>query len=205
MGLYRMKNAMKRLATLLVVGYVMLGLTACVYSVEDDVAITPAVSDDEDYSKALAKATKERTVFVNFETRYHVTATYLSPEFLSAFSQRMERVYKKGDAPWQDAKGKAAFFVSVNAPNDDRTDLSNPNHWTVLMAGKDGSIKPIVVKKLSDKERWRAFFFSVTDWTKEYLVIFDAPAVNANSPELVEKTSINLTFANADGQVNLTW
>ncbi len=196
---------MKKLWTLLAAAYLSFGLTACVYSVEDDVAITPTPDDDDDYSKVLNRSTQTRTVFADFETRYQVTATYLSPEFLGAFGKRMERVYKKGDGPWQEAQGKAAFFVSVSSPDDDRTDLSNPNHWTVLMGGKEGSLKPILVKRLSDKERWRAFFHSVTGWTNEFLIVFDAPAVNANSPELVEKTSINLTFANADGQVNLTW
>lgn len=196
---------MKKLLSLLAVLYVSFGLTACVYSVESDVSIAPTPEDDADYAKVLDKSTQTRTVFKDFETRYAVTATYLSPEFLSAFGKRMEKVYKKGEGPWQEAQGKAAFFVSVSSPEDDRTDLANPNHWTVLMGGKEGAMKPILVKRLNDKERWRAFFYSVTGWTKEFLIVFDAPAVNANSPELVEKTSINLTFANADGQVNLTW
>ncbi len=196
---------MRKLWAALTLAYVGLGLTACVSSVESDVELATTPDEDPDYSKVLGKSTQTRTVFADFETRYQVTATYLSPEFIGAFGKRMEKVYKKGDGPWQEAQGKAAFFVSVSSPDDDRTDLSNPNHWTVLMGAKEGSLKPILVKRLNDKERWRAFFYSVTGWTKEYLVVFDAPAVNANSPDLVEKTSINLTFANADGQVNLTW
>lgn len=198
-------RSLKSLFALAAVAQLSFGLTACVYSVEDDVSIATTPTDDADYGDALHKATKSRTVFAEFETRYQVTATYLSPEFLGAFARRLERVYRKGEGPWQEAQGKAAFFVSVHSPGDDRTDLTNPNHWTVLLDGKEGAMKPILVKRLNDKERWRAFFYSVTGWTQEYLIVFDTPAVNANSPELVEKTSINLTFANADGQVNLTW
>lgn len=181
------------------------GLTGCVYSVESDVDITPAPEDDKDYAKALDKATQERTVFKEFETRYKVTATYLSPEFRTAFTKRLERVFNKDEVHFEEANQKAGFFVSIHAPFEDRTDLGNPHHWTVLLESKDGPMKPMLVKRLNDKERWRAFFGSVTEWTTEYLVVFDAPAVNPNSPELVEKMGVNLLFANADAKVSLVW
>lgn len=180
-------------------------ITGCVYSVENDVEITPAPDDDREYAAALDKATQERTVFKEFETRYKVTATYLSPEFRNAFTRRLERVFKKNDVHFEEADQKAGFFVSIHAPHDDRTDLTNTHHWTVLLNAKEGPMKPMLVKRLNDKERWRAFFGSVTEWTTEYLVVFDAPAVNPNSPDLVEKMGVNLLFANADAQVNLIW
>ena len=179
--------------------------TACVHSVEDDIDLTPTPSEDKDYAKALDKATQARIVYREFETRYQVTATYLSPEFRGAFSKRLERVYKKGETNFTEADQKAGFFVSIHSPDSDRTDLSNPEHWTVLLDSKEGPLKPILVKRLTDKERSRAFFESVNEWTTEYLIVFEAPSVNANSPDLVEKTHINLTFANADAQVSLTW
>jgi hypothetical protein len=201
-------TTLRRLASALALASVLLGssaLTGCVYSVEDDVDLTPTPDDDREYAAALAKSTQQRTVFKDFETRYTVTATYLSPEFRNAFTKRLERVYRKGEVYFAEADQKAGFFVSIHSPDADRTDLTNPQHWTVLLDSKDGPLKPILVKRINDKERWRAFFDSVTTWTTEYLVVFDAPAVNANSPELVAKTAIALTFANADAQVNLVW
>ena len=180
-------------------------LPGCISSVESDVDVTDSPKEDHDYSRALEKATQERTVFKDFETRYRVTATYLSPEFRAAFGQRLERVYKKGEAHFEEANQKAGFFVSIHSPDEDRTDLANPLHWTVLLDSKDGPLKPVLVKRLNDKERWRAFFDGVTSWTTEYLIVFDAPSINANSPDLVEKTNVGLTFANADAQVNLVW
>jgi hypothetical protein len=187
-----------------------LSLAGCVTSAESDVAVQDAPLEDGEYGPALAKATQTRTIFKDWETRYTVTATYLSPAFRAAFSRRLGRVYKKDMPEFEEAGNKAGFFVSIQSPTDERTDLTNPTHWTVLMQSKGGAgpgqgLKPVLVKKLNDKERWRAFFATVTPWTSEYLVVFDAPSVDANSPELVEKTGISLLFANADAQVNLSW
>lgn len=182
-----------------------LGAAGCVHSIESDVAIAPAPLEDSEYGEALTKATQARTVFKDFETRYQLTATYLSPAFRTAFSRRLERVYRSGHVEFEEAATKAGFFVSLQAPEGERTDLTNPRHWTVQLAGKDTPVQPILLKKLSDKERWRAFFPSVTEWTTEYLVVFDVPAVDTNSPQLVQPTNMGITFANADAQVTLSW
>jgi hypothetical protein len=188
-----------------VISGLALSSAGCVSNLESDVDVTPAPREDSEYYAAVEKATEERTVFKDFETRYRVTATYLSPEFRAAFAKRLERVYKRSDVLFEEADSKAGFFVSVHAPQKERTDLANPQHWSILLSSNEGALKPILVKRISDKERWRAFFDSVTEWTTEYLIVFDVPSVNANSPDLVAKTAMNLTFANADAQVNLTW
>ena len=180
--------------------------TGCVSSLESEILLTPSPVEDESYHQALVKATKSRTIFKDFETRYQLSATYLSPEFRSAFATRLERVYKHAPTQFEEASTKAGFFVTIEAPDDARIDLANPHHWSIFLDGEgSASIKPVIVKKLDDKERWRAFFDNVTPWTTEYLIIFDAPNVNANSSELVAKTPINLMFANADAQLSLNW
>lgn len=196
---------LRQILSALSMSAVMTVSSACVTSVESDIQVADAPEDDEAYAAAFDKATKSRSVFKDFEKRYHVTTTYLSPEFRSAFSERLNRVYKTGAGEFEEANAKAGFFVSLNAPFEERTDLANPQHWSVLMKTDSGLIKPVLIKKLSDKERWRAFFSTVNTWTQEYLVVFDAPGVNPGAAELVEKTTINIVFANADGEVNLTW
>lgn len=195
----------RKVSSVLFAATLMTALPGCITSVENDVDVMSSPKEDHPYAEALDKATQEATVFKDFESRYRVTATYLSPEFRGAFAARMEKVYRKGEVHFEEAAQKAGFFVSIHAPDEDRIDLANSLHWTVLLASKDGPLKPVLVKRLNDKERWRAFFPSVTEWTTEYLVVFDAPSINANSPDLVEKTNVGLTFANADAQVNLVW
>ena len=183
-------------------------VTGCVTATETDVTTQPAPAEDPDYGPVLAKSTQARTIFKDFETRYMVSATYLSPEFRAAFARRLAKVYLQDrSAMFEEANAKAGFFVSIETPSDieDKGDLSNPQHWTVLLGDKQQPIKPILVKRLNDKERWRAFFPAVSPWTYDYLVVFDAPSVDPHSAELVEKTGVTLTFANADAKVELSW
>jgi hypothetical protein len=180
-------------------------MSGCVHSIDSDIKVADAPEDDSAYDAILQKSTRSKSVFKDFENRFQVVTTYLSPEFRSAFSQRLTKVYMTGVGEFEEANAKAGFFVSLNAPFEDRTDLANSQHWSVLMKTPDGLIKPVVVKKLNDKERWRAFFGSVNSWSHDYLIVFDTPGVNPASADLVEKTTINIVFANADGQVSLTW
>ncbi len=197
---------MKRLLLVLATLPALLAVAGCVTSTESGVSVTPAPEEDDQYADALNKATVSKSVFKDFEARFYVTVTYLSPEFRSAFQRRLERVYKLGQVEFNKASGKAGFFVALNSPNNDALDLTDPQHWTILLQTPEGAVKPVLIERLQDKERWRAFFpKAITDWTTDYLVVFDAPSVNPNSPELVAKTPVNLTFANADAQVVLAW
>jgi hypothetical protein len=180
-------------------------LTACVYSKESDVKITEPPSEDKTFDQALSKASKTRSVFSDFETKFILTAVYISPEFRSAFANRLEKVYKKSDVELGEIGPKAGFVVSLQVFDDTRADLTNPQHWTVVLNTKDGPIRPLLIKPLTDKERWRAFFPSVTQWSHDFLVVFDVPGVDANAPKLVDKTPVSVTFANADAHVDLTW
>ncbi len=194
---------MKRLFFL---GFAALVPVGCVSSIEEGVSITTSPEEDDAYSEALEKATRSRSVFKDFEARYFVHATYLSPEFRAAFQKRLERVYKVGTVTFEKASGKAGFFIAINAPRSDRVDIANPQHWTVLLNTPEGPQKPVLIERLDDKERWRAFFpETITHWTTDYLVVFDVPSVNPNSPALVEKEGVSLMLANADAQVSLTW
>jgi len=180
-------------------------LPACVSTVSDNVELAASPREDKDYAAKLTQATRESDVIKDFETRYSTSATYLSPAFKAAFAKRFEALYHRSDLQFAEAGTKAAFFVTINAADDEAMDISNPKHWTIQLKEKGEAVQPVLVKRLNDKERWRPFFPAINDWSQEYLVVFDLPAVNANSPELVEKTSLTLALANADGTVNLTW
>lgn len=187
--------------------YLLLALssTACVFSKESDVKITEPPLEDRAFDQALEKASKTRSVFSNFETRYILTAVYISPEFRTAFANRLTKVYKKADVELGEIGSKAGFLVSLQVFDDTRSDLTNPQHWTVVLNGADGPIRPLLIKPLMDKERWRAFFPFIDLWSREFLVVFDVPGIDANTPKLVEKSGVSITFANADAHVDLKW
>ncbi len=189
----------------LVFAILTLYVTGCVTTLDSDVEINPSVKQDSDYKTALQNATRDRKIFDNFETKYLVTATYLSPAFKTAFAKRIERVYKQDYGRFDETSGKAGFFIAIHAPETERIDLANPAHWSVFLESKGGMVKPVIIKKINDKERWRAFFPSVSEWTTEYLIVFDTPAVDTSSTQVVEKLNLALTLANADAQVRLEW
>ena len=181
-------------------------ISGCVTSIEDDVIVANAPAEDDEYFEQLQKASKNRKVFKDFEKRYEVTATYFSPEFRAALNERSRRVFMRELDPLKQGSGQATFLISIYGPNTANLELDNEAHWTIQLQGSmSQSMSPLKVDRVMDKEHLRAFFDDVNDWTQEYLVIFDTPAVNPNSPDLVEKTSLNLIFANADAKISLTW
>jgi hypothetical protein len=87
----------------------------------------------------------------------------------------------------------------------DTVDLTNTNHWTLLFETKEGPVKPVLVKKITDKVRWRNFFETMSPWSFDYLVVFDRAAVNPNAENLVEKPITRLVMANGEGRIKMEW
>jgi len=198
-------RATQLVARVLASGLVALGSMSCVHSMDSSVDLNSDPREDRTYYPVLKRSTQSADVIKNFETRFKVRATWLSPEFRTAFAKRLGEVYQQTDASFGEADAKAGFFVTIYAPDHNAVDLANPHHWNLFMRGADGTIKPSVVKRINDKIRWSPFFDTINPWTTEYLVVFDTAPVNANSPELVGATPVELTLANADAQVTLKW
>lgn len=180
-------------------------IQSCVTSIDQEVTLNDTPEEDSEYYDALTKNSRKADVISNFENHYRISATYLSPEFRAAFKKRSAELFKSERVAWEESDAKVGFFISVFSPDEEVIDLADPNLWTIRLGPDEEPLKPVVIKQINDKERWRAFFVNVTPWTKEYLIVFDQTAVNPNSPELVNKVQILLTFANADAHVKLSW
>ncbi len=179
--------------------------TACVQTLSSAVDINIPVHDDRSYMKVYDASSHTYKVITDFETRYIITATYLSPDFRTAFAKRYEQLFKDPQPVLEEASDKAGFFVTIFSPTRDGYDLENNQLWNIQMELRDQKLKPVLVRRLRDKERWTPFFADVNMWSKEYLVLFDTPSVTPSSPDLVEKNPITLNFANADAQVKFHW
>jgi len=179
--------------------------TGCVTSAEPGVDINNPPSADKPYTEVLRKSTRDADVISNFETHYMINVTVLSPEFRTAFSDRLQRVFLQENKSFEEASSKIGFFVSISSSDSSTIDITNQLHWTIFFQQKDQKLKPIAIKRLNDKIRWQSFFDYVTKWSYEYLLIFDSPSINPNAPELVEKPELKLTFANAEAQTTLVW
>jgi len=179
--------------------------TGCVYSKESSVSLQDDASSDKKYDHVHERATMNAEIIKDFETRYQVSTTYLSPEFRNAFAQRYERVYREPEPVLQEASAKAGFFVTLFSPDSTGYDLTDTHTWTIHLKSGDKLLKPVLVKKLHEKERWQPFFRNVHKWSKEYLVLFETPSVQTNSPDMVAKESLTLEISNADAHVDMKW
>lgn len=179
--------------------------SGCVQTLSKSVEYNSPIDQDRKYYDILMRYTRDTKVFRNFETIYTVSATYLSPEFRALLAQRYEELFEQPQPVLEEATSKAGFFVSIYGPDRDTVDLTNNHLWSIFLQVKDQTIKPILVKRLSDKERWRPFFESIHPWSHEFLVLFDTASITPNDPSMVDKTSLTLTFASSDAKVHFNW
>jgi hypothetical protein len=178
----------------------------CVSSVDPGFEIADPPHEDNDYYAKYKRATRGGDLIYKFDVNYRVNATFLSPEFRAALVKRVEKLYlQDAGGAFQEASSKAGFIVTVYGLDRDTVDLTNTNHWTLQFDSKEGAVKPILVKKISDKIRWRNFFETMTPWTSDFLVVFDRAAVNPQAENLVEKPMTRLTLANGIGKIQLDW
>ena len=183
----------------------MLLLTSCVTSVGDGVSVNDTVVQDDEYNAVLERYSKNAKVFVDFEARYTIDATMLATHFRSALASRYERLFKVPQPMLSVASDKAGFFISLFSPEMRGYDLEDETTWSVLLDINGKLVKPSLVKRLPNKERWTPFMPSVNQWSKEYLLVFDEPLPDVSNEELLKKNTIALSISNADAQVKLGW
>ena len=179
--------------------------SGCVQTLSKQVDFNDPLDQDKAYYDHLTRATRDSKVFRNFETVYAVSATYLSPEFRGALARRYEDLFKQPQPMLEEASSKAGFFVTIYGPDRDNVDLTNSRLWSIFLQIKDQSIRPVLVKRLSEKEQWRPFFEGIHPWSHEFLILFDTASITPNDPSMVDKTSFAMTFASADAKVNFNW
>jgi hypothetical protein len=196
---------LRRLAAIMSLAGVALTFSTCVSSIDPGVELSSEISDDRDYYKSYQGATRGGDIIKNFGLDYRIHATYLYPEFRTQLAKRLSRLYLQDAGAFTEADSKSGFFVTVFGSERDSTDLSNTNHWTILLEGKEASMRPVLVRKITDKKRWRNFFETISPWSTEYLVVFDTAAANPGAATLVEAPHIKLVIASARGKMTMDW
>jgi len=172
-------------------------------TLQETIVHDPPLSDAS-YAKALKNATRDVSVYDNFETKMLLKATYLSPEFRKAFDTRYENLMGESRFSLGEADQKAGFIVSVFAPEEKKLDLNNQNLWTIIMMHGEQKFFPSVVRHLSEKERWQPFFPHLNRWSREYLILFDTPSVSLGAG-LIAPSTLSLSVSNADARVLVNW
>jgi hypothetical protein len=169
------------------------------------VEMLPTVEQDTKYEKSWRRASRSTTVYRDFETKYSIEATYLSPEFRSAFAERAERFAKSKLQFLEEASEKSGFFVTIFSPDAKVDDLADQEHWTIQLQDGEKLLRPAFIRRLADKERWKNFFPGVNRWSAEYLVVFDSPSRSTANKDLAVERPVQVQFTNADADVTMRW
>lgn len=172
---------------------------------ETKVEILPTIEQDSKYEKARQAASRSTTVTKNFETKFIIDVTYLSPEFRSAFAKRAERFTKNKMQFLDENSERSAFFVSIFAPESRVDDLADPNYWTIQLTNSEKTIRPAFVRRLAEKTRWKNFFPAVSNWSSEYMIVFDTPTRSTTGAEMAETNRLQVQFTTPEADVTMNW
>lgn len=180
-----------------------LSLTSCISGLGGSITLNPEAEDDVDYAGIYQEETNRYEVIENFETRYQINVTRLSQNFRRAVAKRHEQLFDDTQPLLDSSTNHTGFFVTLYTSGEDLTDLTDKDLWSVYLKLGDHKVKPAMIKRLRSKERWKAYFPTVSIWTEEYLVIFDknppASSLDKGSSELA------LHIANRDAKIKMTW
>jgi hypothetical protein len=206
-GLMKKNSNSRRVMFTVCVAFIPLLGTGCVTGSagKTKVEMLPTIEQDDDYENALRKASRSTSVSRDFETKYTIEATYLSPDFRSAFARRAERFTKNKMHFLEESSGKSAFFVTLFSPDSRVDDLADQDHWTIQLTSAEKPLRPAFVRRLADKDRWKNFFPGVNRWSAEYMVVFDTPSRSTDSPEMAAGNQMQVQFTNPDADVTMTW
>lgn len=185
----------------------LMHLVGCVSSSDKKIELNESPEDDKVYFKALEKATRSADVYHNFETEYKVKATLFSADFKAALRERHKNILLLDSSAFEETSNKLGFLISIFAPETSTIELDNKSHWTIVSSsGNSQNLKPIMLRKIDDKTRWKNYFHYINKWTHEWLVVFDAPTVQSPSEQqLVEAQKTTLTLATGTAKMTLNW
>ncbi len=182
----------------------LLILPGCLSTIDATQLQTPTpVPDDSDYNKFYLESTQRFDFVDKFVTKYKVSITSLSSNFRQAMAKRHEKVFLEPQPMLTDASQKTAFFVTLYSSNIKLEELADDRIWAIQLRTGSSVLKPSAIKPLLPKERWQVFFPEITNWSAEYLIIFDQTP-SANQPDAVNSSS-ELILASPEGSITTRW
>lgn len=183
-----------------------LGTSSCISSDANKAEVKNVPEPNSSYSETLEKMTRNTTLYDHFETRFSVSITYLSPDFYSKMNDRHQEVFLTQDEALSQNSTKLGFFVTIYTADSERMRLDLPDEWNISLKTKESEepVRPLIVKKIREKAKFKLFFPSIHNWSKEFLILFDQPPPSL-SEKLVDSQVLQLTIAGTQGQARLSW
>ena len=167
------------------------------------------------YSRTTEKFTRTKEVHDGLETRFILSATWLSPEWIRAFSEEFAGIYyldaarkEKVITQWKgESEGHVRFFVALFVPDERGNDLEKPDTlWSLrLVRSDEKDFPPDYVRKsgLKPEEISRFFPYSGT-WYRAYEVAFPKEAMGGD-PAKPGAPRLKLVLSGVQGRAVLAW
>ena len=174
-------------------------------------------AESSGYTATLRHWTKHRKVYRHFEALIFTTATYLSPEFRTAFIHRRTRLLglpeseaRRLEAEHQERTERFhEFIVSVYTAERRWNDLdATPSMWRISLANdRHQEVSPVeVVRQDLRTGDLQAYFPYITVFQQAYLVRFPKQSLELGSAVLDPTTrSFSLRFLSGIAVAELTW
>ena len=168
------------------------------------------------YQGTTEAYTRTKEVRDGLETRFIFSATWLSPQWVRAFSEEYAKIYyldtaRKDQvvAHWKGESEKyERFLVALFTPDDRLNDLEKPGTtWSLRLVGRDEKdYAPVYVKKAEFRpEEVSRFFPSVGTWSRAYEVAFPKEAAGGTVSGKAGAPRLKLVLSGVQGRAVLAW
>ena len=179
-------------------------------------ALYEKVMGSPSYGRVTESATRTREVNDGLETRFILSATWLSGPWVKAFAEEYSNIYYLDAARreqvitrWRGESEKyVRFFVALYVPDEKGNDLEKPETlWSLRVVRADEKdFEPVYIRKssLRPEEISRFFPYSGT-WYRAYEVAFPREAGEPAASPRAGSPRLKLVLSGVEGRAVLAW
>jgi hypothetical protein len=180
------------------------------------VALYEKVMGSPSYGRVTESATRTREVHDGLDTRFILSATWLSGPWVSAFAEEYSNIYyldaarrERVISHWRGESEKyVRFFVALYVPEEKGNDLEKPGTlWSLrLVRADEVDFEPVYISKssLRPEEISRFFPYSGT-WYRAYEVAFPLEAGEPAASPRPGSPRLKLVLSGVEGRAVLAW
>ena len=180
------------------------------------VSLYEKVVGSPSYGAVTESVTRTREVHDGLDTRFILSATWLSDSWIKAFSEEYSSIYyldssrrERMIAQWRGESDQyVRFFVALWVPDDKGNDLEKPESvWSLRLVGSgEKDFEPVYVRKTSLRpEEISRFFPYFGSWYRAYEVAFPKEAAPSPEPPTSGDPRLKLVLTGVQGRAVLAW
>ena len=180
------------------------------------VALYEKVMGSPSYRQVTESATRTREVHDGLDTRFILSATWLSGTWVSAFAEEYSNIYYLDAARreqvishWRgESEMHVRFFVALYVPVEKGNDLEKPGTlWSLrLVRGDEVDFEPVYIRRSSLRPEEVARFFPYSGtWFRAYEVAFPREAGEPAISPPAGSQRLKLVLSGVEGRAVLAW